>query len=124
MFSKNVPRLLKVDICNVMGFQVTDNLGNFSIHKRVGLNTFKFVIDKMNQRLSTWRAKTFSFAGRVTLTKSVVQAMSIYVMQSCELPRGICDEVDKLCKSFNWGDEGNQRKLYRRIPIQTESSSL
>lgn len=115
-FSKNDPKLLKVDICNELVFQMTDDLGKYLavpiFHKRVGLNTFKFVIDKVNQRLSSWKARTLSFAGRVTRAKSVVQAMPTYVMQSCELPGGICDEVDKICRKFIWGDETDQRKIH------------
>lgn len=66
----------------------------------------------INQRLSSWKARTLSFAGRVTLANSVVQAMLAYVVQSCELPRNICDEIDKLCRAFIQGDEGSQRKVY------------
>lgn len=55
-FSKNVPRLLKKDICDAMGFSSTDDLGKYLgvpiFHKRVGLNTFNFVLDKVKQRLS------------------------------------------------------------------------
>lgn len=99
-FSKNVTRLLTKDICEVMGFQQTNDLGKYMgvpiFHKRVGLNTFNYVIDKVKQRLSTWKSRTLSIVGRVTLAISVVQAMPIYVMQSSIIPRGTCDEIDKL----------------------------
>lgn len=81
-------------------------------HEKVSLNSFKFVLDKVKQRLSTWKTRTLSFAGRVTLAKSFIQAMSVYVMQSTVLPRGVYDEIAKLCRSFIWGDEENQRKVH------------
>lgn len=99
-----------------MGFNHTEDLGKYLgvpiFHKRVGLNTFNYVIEKVKQRLSTWKSKTLSFAGRVTLAKSVVQANPTYVMQSSVLPRGTCDEVDKLCRQFIWGDEENHRTVH------------
>lgn len=38
--------------------------------------------------------------------------MPTYVMQSCVLSRGIYDEVDKMCRTFIWGDEENHRKVH------------
>lgn len=66
----------------------------------------------MKQRLSNWKARTLSFAGRVTLAKSVIQSMPTYVMQSSILPRTTCDEIDKLCRGFIWGDEVNHRRIH------------
>lgn len=62
---------LRGDIWNEMGFQMTEDLCKYLgvpiFHKKVGLNTFKFVLDKVNQRLFSWKAGTLSFARRVTL---------------------------------------------------------
>lgn len=66
----------------------------------------------MKQRLSAWKARTLSFAGRVTLAKSVIQAMPTYVMQASVLPRGTYDEIDKICRSFVWGDEEDHRNVH------------
>lgn len=95
---------------------MTGNLGEYLgvpiFNNRAGINTFKFVVEKVKQRLSNWKARTLSFAGRVTLAKSVVQAMPTYAMQSSMIPKTTCDEVDTLCKSFIWGDEDNHRKIH------------
>lgn len=61
----------------------------------------------------TWvLARTLSFAGRITLAKSMVQTKRTYVMQAWELLRGTCDELVKLCMNFIWGDEDNHRKVH------------
>lgn len=97
-FSGNVPRQLREEICYTSGFQVTDDLGKYLgvplLHHRVNRGTYQFVIDKVTQRLSSWKSKTLSFAGRITLAKSVLQAIPSHVMQSSFLPRSVCDEVD------------------------------
>lgn len=51
-------------------------------------------------------------AGCVTLAKSVIQAMPSYVMQSASLPRGLCDEIDRKCRDFIWGDTEHQRHIH------------
>nr|KYP56435.1 Putative ribonuclease H protein At1g65750 family [Cajanus cajan] len=33
-------------------------------------------------------------------------------MQTVHIPRSICDEVDKLCRSFLWGDSPTSRKIH------------
>lgn len=84
---KNVPRLLGKYIYDVMGFNAIEDLGKYLelpiFHKKVGFDTFKFVIDKVKHRLSTWKAITLSFLGRVTLAKSVVHIPCL--LTSCNL---------------------------------------
>lgn len=92
-------------------------LGIPIFHERVNKNTFQFVLDKVNQCLSSWKAKTLSLAGRVTLTKSVLQALPSHVMQSCVIPKGVCDDIDKICRSFIRGEEQGQRRFH---PISWE----
>lgn len=49
-----------------------------------------------------WKANSLSLAGRVTLVQSVLSSIPIYSMQTALLPRGICDEVEKLSMRFIW----------------------
>lgn len=66
----------------------------------------------MDQRLSNWKAKTLSFAGHLTLTKSVIQALPAYVMQAAYIPRHLCEDIDKRCRRFLWGDSDESRHLH------------
>lgn len=87
-------------------------LGVPIFHKRVTKSTFQFIINKVDQRLSAWKTCHLSYAGRVTLVKSVLQAMPSYVMQFTCIPRAVCDEIDKRCRSFIWGDSENHNKIH------------
>lgn len=62
----------------------------------------------MNQRFSAWKDKTLSLEGRVTLTKSVLQALPTYGMQSCIVPKGVCDDID----TIYMGEENGQRRFH------------
>lgn len=103
-FSNNVDGGLKNHLCHISGFQLTDDIGKYLgvpiLHERVSRRSFQFILDKVDKRLSTWKAKTLSFAGQLTLTKSVIQALPTYIMQSAFIPRSLCDEIDKKCRSF------------------------
>lgn len=99
-----------------MGFSWTDDLRKYLgvpiLHKRATSQTFKFIIDKVNDRLSSWKARSLSLAGRATLAKSVIQSIPTYVMQSTFLPKNVCEKVDRKCRGFIWGDEVGHRKVH------------
>jgi len=72
---------------------------------------FVVVLDKVNQRLSSWKCKTLSFAGLVPLTKLVLQALPSYVMQTVLLPQSVCEDIDRICRKFIW-DQDNASKRH------------
>lgn len=115
-FSHNVSWQVKEDISNPFGYRRTDDLGKYLgipiLHKRVSNHTFQFLLDKVNNRLSNWKGKMLSMAGRITLAKSVIQVIPSYVMQTVFLPMHVCDEIDRICRRFVWGDEDNHRKVH------------
>lgn len=71
-------------ISEFLGFQIIDSLGKYLgvplHHQRVSRTTYNNILEKASSRLSNWKAKNLSFAGRVTLTKSVLSALPSYVM--------------------------------------------
>lgn len=83
-FSPNVPDILRQEICSASGFQVTSDIGKYLgvpiLHNRVNRHSFQFILDKVDQRLSNWKVMTLSLAGRLTLTKSVLQSLPTYVI--------------------------------------------
>lgn len=82
-----------------MGFQRTDDLGKHLgvhlFHNQVTKQTFQNILDKTSQRLSHYKAYNLSFVGRLTLSKSVVQALPTYVMQTGMLAQSLCNNLDK-----------------------------
>lgn len=115
-FSKNVSRESKKELSEALGFQPTEDLGKYLgaplIHHRSGRQSYQYILHKVNQWLSNWKTRQLLMASRVTLAKSVIQAMPSYVMQSTSLPRGLCDEIDRKCRDFIWGDTKNQRHMH------------
>jgi len=50
--------------------------------KRIPLRAFGPIVEKIIAMLSTWKVKALFFAGRVTLLKTILQSIPIYLM-SC-----------------------------------------
>lgn len=87
-------------------------LGVPFIAGKKGREAYSFIIDKVKKRLTGWKAKTLSMAGRVTLAQSCIMSIPNYVMQSNCLPASICDEVEQLCRNFIWGSTAEVRKCH------------
>ena len=65
----------------------------------------------MKQRLSGWAASQLSFAGHITLTQSILQAIQIYAMQTTNLPASIKTKIDQVCRRFLWSGNDEMRKM-------------
>lgn len=52
------------------------------------------------------------FAGRVTLAKSVLEAIPTYSMLTCKLPRDSLKEIQKVQRAFIWGDTDESKKAH------------
>lgn len=114
--SKSVPFFRAQALSAKMGIPLTNDLGAYLglplVHKNVFNNHYKFIIDKVHKKLSNWKAKSLSVAGRHTLIKSVTSAIPSHVMQVAKLPMGICDRLDKMNRDFLWGRTKTKRKIY------------
>lgn len=83
-FSKGVPHEIKTNTSSISGMKVTDDLGTYlgmpteqgSSRKR----RYQYIVDKVNKRLSGWKSKLLSFAGRITLAKSALEVIPCYAM--------------------------------------------
>ncbi|KAH9798495.1 reverse transcriptase domain-containing protein [Citrus sinensis] len=114
-FSKNVQTRDAKLIGDALGFSATKDLGCYLgmplIHSRVNKTTYQSILDKVGMRLTGWNAAHLSFAGRVTLAQSVVQAMPIYAMQTTLLPSSVRQKIDTACRRFIWDGKSKRHKL-------------
>lgn len=93
--SPNVCKELASNISQICGSPLTNNLGKYLgmtlIHSRVSKNTYVEFIDKVLNRLASWKSKTLSMAGRLTLIQAVSASIPVYAMQKSKLPVTITD---------------------------------
>lgn len=66
----------------------------------------------VKNKLAGWKASQLSFAGRITLSKSVIEALPLCAMMASVIPKGCLDEIQRLQRRFIWGEEGNNHKYH------------
>ena len=71
---------------------------------------FKYLKDRVWKRVQGWLEQTLSSGGKEVLIKSVAQAVPTFSMSCFRLPRGLCQHIDRLLRSFWWGSKEGSRK--------------
>ncbi|PNX79184.1 ribonuclease H, partial [Trifolium pratense] len=116
LFSRNVERNLRNKLLNISGFNETSNFGKYlgvPLHGRAPRRSdFQYLLDQVSAKLSMWKANHLSFAGRVTLAKSVIEAVPIYPMMSSLIPKACLEEIHKMQRRFIWGDTDQKRRFH------------
>uniref|UniRef100_A0A803NJ41 Reverse transcriptase zinc-binding domain-containing protein n=1 Tax=Cannabis sativa TaxID=3483 RepID=A0A803NJ41_CANSA len=73
---------------------------------------YGIIVDKIKQRLHTWSSRHLSFAGKAQLIHYVLLGLRNYWMSIFVLPHSVTKEVEKLCRGFLWGMNGNRSKIH------------
>lgn len=113
-FSKGVSNDDRRDVKNAL------NVQSEALNERyLGLPTdvgrskngvFKYLKDRVWNRVQGWIEMLLSGAGKEVLIKSVVQALPTYAMGCFKLPRGLCEEIEEMIRQFWWGAKEGKRK--------------
>lgn len=92
--------ILRNRLARISGFRITATMGKYLgvplLGKCPRKGDFNYLINKVKDKLSGWKANHLSFAGRVTLSKSVIQANPVYSMMNTPIPKSCLSEIQKL----------------------------
>ena len=115
-FSPNVKEEERMEVCDLLGIQETRSIGKYLgfplRHKGINRRQYNFVVERVMNKLSGWKAKFLSFAARAVLIKSVKSAIPNHIKKGVALPTHICDKLDKVNWDFLWGSTSEKRKLH------------
>lgn len=115
LFANNVAMTTRNAICGVLPFNNTDSLGSYLgipiSAKKIKKKDCSFIIEKLKSKLTSWKSKFLSSAGRIVLIKSVLNATSLYAGSAIFFPASIHLEIDKIVRNFLWGSSEDQRKM-------------
>ncbi|XP_058727119.1 uncharacterized protein LOC131598546 [Vicia villosa] len=70
--------------------------------KRLSINHYLPLIDKIMNRITHWTAKLLSYSGRLLLVRSVLMAITQYWMQCLPLPQFVINKIESMCRTFVW----------------------
>ena len=77
-------------------------LGLPLLTKRMTVQDYSPLIQRIKQRISSWTARKLSFAGRLQLISSVIHSLINFWMSAFRLPKQCIKEIDQLCCAFLW----------------------
>lgn len=88
-------------------------LGVPVLHQRITEQTYNYIIESMQQKLATWKAKAYLLqVGSPCVNQYVLAAVPLYPMQSVLLQKSICNEIEKNCRWFIWADNVDRRRTH------------
>ncbi|KAL9691520.1 hypothetical protein QQ045_011944 [Rhodiola kirilowii] len=115
-FNKNVSAELKEDISDWLGMRQVSSFSkylgppvNFSNNKT---EIFKFIVDRMWQKVQGWKEKTLSMAGKETLIKSILKAIPTYAMMCYKLSASLCKRIVGIISRYWWSNKDGDRCIY------------
>lgn len=97
VFSGSVCPHLRQSLTQILGVEeVSQHDKYLGLPTHVGRSkteTFAYLKDRLTKRLTGWRSKLLSSAGREVLIKVVAQAMPLYTMNCYLLPQSLCQDL-------------------------------
>nr|GEZ05211.1 RNA-directed DNA polymerase, eukaryota [Tanacetum cinerariifolium] len=75
-----------------------------------GIKSWDDVVDTVSHRLSKWKLKTLSIGGRLTLIKSVLTSVLLY-MSIFKVLSGVLKLLESIRRNFLNGVDGSERKM-------------
>ncbi|XP_020688765.1 uncharacterized protein LOC110104129 [Dendrobium catenatum] len=115
MFSKITLSTTKHRLARLAGCHKVEEMDYLGIKltlRRLKKADFSPLLQKSSALTLAWGVRHLSLAGRVTMINSVLLPLSVYAVSHMLVPRGVLDEVEKICRGFLWNKDHNNRSLY------------
>ncbi|XP_015970212.1 uncharacterized protein LOC107493670 [Arachis duranensis] len=75
------------------------------------VKTWKPIIDKVEEKLSLWKAKVLSKAGKLVLLKSVLNSLPVYYLNLYKMPKAVAQKLISLQRRFLWSKEDGRHGM-------------
>ncbi|XP_022007438.1 uncharacterized protein LOC110906644 [Helianthus annuus] len=86
---------------------------------RLDYSDCRVLVDRLQKRITHWRNKLLSFAGRLQLITSVLSAMHIYWSSVFMLPSRIVLELEACMRNFLWSQDSSYSKGKSKVSWKT-----
>ena len=84
-----------------LGVPLTDKL----LHKEI----WEPVLNKLKDKISKWTNRALNLAGRLILTKAILQTIPIYMLSTILAPTGVITQIRNIQSDFLWGKVKKRR---------------
>ena len=114
-FSPNTTDRIREEVKTLFGAQVIkpheSYLGLPSLVGKSKSNTFAHLKQRVADKVSSWKEKILTSAGKEILIKAIAQAVPSFTMSCFLLPNKLCDELQGMIRQFWWGQVNTEKKL-------------
>lgn len=104
IFCASIPEHMEESMVNVSGFSKgkfpVKYLGLPLISARLNVADCLPILDMMENRLQPWKSRFLSWAGRIVLTKSVLQSLYVYWSGAFAIPLAIFKKMESIMRGF------------------------
>ncbi|KAJ9557516.1 hypothetical protein OSB04_012130 [Centaurea solstitialis] len=69
------------------------------------------LIEKFRCKLSTWKSHNLSFGGKITLCKSVLGSLGVFLFSLYKAPTGVLRKLESLRMNFFWVSDETKNKI-------------
>lgn len=116
MFSQRVFQAKRETIEGILGITSGQEIGNylgipFSAHA-IKEHHLVAVKEKILKKLSLWKARSLSLAGRLCLINYSLMPILFYAFGHCSIPVSVLNWVDLQVRCFVWDHPPEVRKLH------------
>jgi hypothetical protein len=115
-FSRNTSHERKQEILSLSGLMETHRIDTYlglpSFVGKSKAQSFGFIKDRVTKKISNWKVKFLSQAGKEVLLKAVIQAIPTYSMCVFQLPIALCKEINCLMQNFWWNHMSQNAKIH------------
>ena len=75
-------------------------------------NLFLFIREKISQKIMCWSHRHLSFGGRLTLVKSILEAIPVHIFQVLEPTKGALRMLEQVLARYFWGSCNTTNKTH------------
>ena len=70
--------------------------------RRMTINDYMSLVEKIRKRMSSWTGRFLSYGGRLQLISSVITSMANFWMSAFRIPGSCLKKIESLCSAFLW----------------------
>ncbi|XP_031127667.1 uncharacterized protein LOC116029767 [Ipomoea triloba] len=113
-FSMNTTPTDCTSIARIFGVRQANDFGKYiGLPSFLGRNktaVFRYIEQRIRERINGWQKKLLSRAGKEVLLKSIAQAMPLFSMSVFLLPLNVCDSIEKVMNAFWWNTKSSSSR--------------
>ena len=115
IFFFNTHIAIQRNVSKILGFHrdslPSKYLGVIVMAKPMHKSIWEPLIIKMQEKVRKWANRSLNLAGRLILTKEVLQAIIVFMLSSLLAPIGVLQQFRNIQRDFLWGKEETRKKM-------------